>query len=230
MIADLVRALRLLGVASVRRVLALSALLAGLALAGWFALSWSLIFGTDLVGPEGWWIIPGSWIEAVADGLLVILSFGMILAIPAVFGVLLGFFLEKVADAAEARHFPTLPAGRDPTIAESLAAGLRFLLALAGLNLLALPFYLVPVLGQGVFLLLNGYLVAREYFELAGLRHAKRAEVRALWARGRPGLVLAGAGLALLLLVPLVNLFVPVLATGLMDLRFHRLRGLVPTP
>ena len=97
-----------------------------------------------------------------------------------------------------------------------------------GLNLLALPLYLlllfVPPFNLFVFYLLNGYLLGREYFELVAARRLDTAGVRRLRRAYRGRLLLAGAVIAFLLTVPIVNLVTPIIATGFMLHVFEGLR------
>ena len=67
--------------------------------------------------------------------------------------------------APEARHYPEAAGGRGPAGPED-PGGLRLGVAAVALNLLALPLYLVPGLNIPVYLLLNGYLLGREYVEM----------------------------------------------------------------
>ena len=91
-----------------------------------------------------------------------------------------------------------------------------------------LPLYLlllfVPPFNLIVFYALNGYLLGREYFEIVGVRRLDDAETRTLRRRHRGRAFMAGVVIAILLTVPLVNLFTPVVATAFMLHVFERLR------
>ncbi len=82
----------------------------------------------------------------------------------------------------------------------------------------------MPPLNLFVFYGLNGYLLGREYFELVAARRFDMAGVRRLRRAYRGRLLLAGAVIAFLLTVPIVNLVTPVVATGFMLHVFERLR------
>jgi uncharacterized protein involved in cysteine biosynthesis len=74
----------------------------------------------------------------------------------------------------------------------------------------------LPPLNLIVFYLFNGYLLGREYFELAGLRHLDSRQIATVLARKRKAVALAGVVLAGLLSLPVINLFAPVLGLAAM--------------
>lgn len=151
-----------------------------------------------------------------------------ILLYPASVTALVGLFLEDVAEAVERRHFPQLPPARAPGVAEQAWAGLRFAFIALALNVVALPLYLallfVPPLNLFVFYGVNGYLVGREYFELAASRRLPPEEVTELRRANRWRVFLTGVATAFLLTVPLVNLVAPIIGTAAMVHLFEALR------
>ncbi|MEO3432419.1 EI24 domain-containing protein [Inquilinus sp. CAU 1745] len=218
MIAAFFRALGQLTDPPVRRVLwrsiALSLLLIILLVTGLYALL-AAVQVTGLV-----------WLDTTIDvlgglGALV----GAYFLFPAVVGMVAGFFLDAVADAVEARHYPGLPPARSLGMGETVLAALRFFAILAIANLAALALvYLIPVLNLIVFYVLNGYLLGREYFELVALRRMPAAEAAAFRKRHGGRIFMAGAVVALVLSIPIVNLIVPILGTAFM---VHIFQGLV---
>jgi CysZ protein len=127
-----------------------------------------------------------------------------------------GFMLEDVAQAVDRRHYPHLPA-RPQGWGELIASTVRLLLATVVLNVLALPVYLfVPGLNLVVFYLLNGYLLGREYFELAAMRRMDFAAARRLRRRHGWRVIEAGALITVLLSIPVAGWFFPVVATAFM--------------
>ena len=170
------------------------------------------------------------WLNAVVAlvsglGLL----FVMALVFPAVATAMVGLFLDDIAAAVEARHYPADPPGRPLPFVTALVTGLRFLALVIGLNLLILPLYLLfiwlPPINLVIFYVLNGYLLSREYFELAAGRHAERAVQHRLWRRHRGRLVADGVLVALGLTVPIVNLLMPLVATAAMVHEFKALQA-----
>jgi uncharacterized protein involved in cysteine biosynthesis len=103
--------------------------------------------------------------------------------------------------------------------------GLQYFAMLVLLNLLALPFYLIPMIGVVVFYLVNGYLIGREYYELVALRRidARCAKRLRLAERG----TVFGAGLitTVLFSLPVINLVAPIVAAAAMVHLFEAMAG-----
>jgi uncharacterized protein involved in cysteine biosynthesis len=143
---------------------------------------------------------------------------------PGVVSAVLSLFIEGVADAVEARHYPSLPKAAGQGIASSLATSLRFLGVILGFNLLLLPFLLLPPVFPFVFYSVNGYLLGREYFEIVALRRVGPSETRSLRKAHGARVFATGVMAAFLLTVPLVNLLAPVVAIAVMVHLFHAWR------
>lgn len=186
----------------------------------------SLVFATVIF--IGLWVVVGfllantalfswGWLETVTDVLgwlaaLVITWF----MFPGVVSAFTGLYLDKVAAAVEARHYPHLPAAPGTPFAEALLSALKFLAVMVVLNLLVLMFLIIPPLFPFVFYGVNGYLLSREYFEMVALRRVGAAQARALRKAHRGRLFLTGVLIALLLTVPVINLLAPIIATAAM--------------
>jgi uncharacterized protein involved in cysteine biosynthesis len=93
---------------------------------------------------------------------------------------------------------------------------LRFLGATIALNLLVLPLYFVPLVNVVAFAAVNGYLVARESFEAVAPRRLDAAAMDRLWRLGRARFWAAGAALALVMAIPVLNLAGALLAAAAM--------------
>ncbi|MCW8835893.1 MAG: EI24 domain-containing protein [Rhodospirillales bacterium] len=157
------------------------------------------------------------WLETAIDALGWLA--GLILTwllFPAVVSMIMPLFLESVAEAVEARHYPDLGAPRPQPLSEALLTGVTFAAAALVLNVLVLPLYLVPGLNLFVFYMLNGYLLSREYFELVALRRVDARTVKAMRKSLKIRLLAVGALIAFLLTLPVVNLIAPVVATAAM--------------
>ena len=72
--------------------------------------------------------------------------------------------------------------------------------------------------------MVNGYLMGREYFELVALRHMEPVAARIAFRRNRNRLSVAGAVIAVMLGIPLVNLLAPIVATAFMVHLFADMR------
>lgn len=125
-----------------------------------------------------------------------------------------GLFAENVADAVERIHYPrrlgTSPAFWDGLI-ESLAV-IAAVLVVAILSLMLTPFLgpLAPLLFYGA----NGWLLGREFFQMAARRHMDAPQATALRKRHGVAVTAAGILVAVALSVPVVNIGVPLLAAA----------------
>lgn len=155
------------------------------------------------------------WLEGVVDVLGGLLTLGLSwLLFPLLASAFLGLFLEPVARAVEARHYPQLPKAPGLPFFAGVLASVRFLALVVVVNV-ALLLLLVSALPAYPFayLLANGFLLGREYFELVALRRLSPAAARDLRRRTGGELLLLGTATAGLSLVPLANFLAPVLMT-----------------
>lgn len=215
MLQDLTRAIVALGDPRARNVALLGVGIALLTLIG-------LLFGVDWL--LAWAADTGrSWLNAIVE-VLGVLGTAIVawFLFPSIVVAISGLFLERVVDATEERYFPGLPVPRPVPLSATVGASLRLLATSLLLNLLALPAYFVPLLNLPVWLLLNGYLVGREYAELVGMRRLDRPALDTLLRQQRWLFWLAGVVIAFLLAIPLVNLVAPVVGAAFMTHRFHR--------
>lgn len=231
MIGQFVKAAAQLDDPRLRRVLWLSIFLSLLVFIGLWVGLWILseVLPLDAV-PGVTWL--RDTLGAAFDWLAGFLFVGLLLLLtlmlfPAVITIIVGFFLDQVADAVEARHYPGLTAARTVSLSETVISTLRFALVTLVVNLLALPFYVLLLflspMNLVLFYLVNGYLVSREYFELVAQRRLDPPAATRLRRRHRGRLQFAGILLTLLMTIPLVNLLTPVLGTAFMVHVFHAL-------
>ncbi len=174
-------------------------------------------------------LVEWAWLDRAIDvlGSLAVVGVTLIL-FPGIVSVTLGFFLEDVAAAVEARYYPGLAPARQQSAGEVIATSVRLGLIVVVLNIVLLPVYLVllflPPLNLVLFYGLNGYLLGREFFEVVAFRRLDPAAAAALRRRFRGRVWLAGALVAFLFTLPFVNLVTPVLATALMVHQLERTR------
>ncbi|MEO1152988.1 MAG: EI24 domain-containing protein [Pseudomonadota bacterium] len=168
-----------------------------------------------------------TWIDDLLSGasilLMMVLSIFLMVPVASAFTSL---FLDDVADAVEATHFPGLSPAPRVSFAEGLRDSLNFLGVLIAANLVALVGYLFlgPLAPLG-FIALNGFLLGREYFQLIALRRLGRDGAKAARRRHAVQIWAAGALMAAPLTIPIVNLLVPVLGAATFTHLFHRLEG-----
>jgi CysZ protein len=150
------------------------------------------------------------------------LAFAIFLG-PAVAALFAGLFAEDIARAVEAKDYPNDASARGAPFWQSLLAGLRLFGWMVLLNILLLPIELfLPGFGQLIGLLVNGWLLGREYFELVALRHLSRSGVDAMRRQRSGAVTRAGALIAFLSAIPIVNLISPLFGVALMVHEFKR--------
>lgn len=147
------------------------------------------------------------------------------LFLPGMVQVISGLFLERVASAVEAKHYPHLGPGREQQIGEVISGALKFAFVSVALNILALPLYLLlPGFNLLIFYGLNGYLLGREYMEMVAGRRIEPGEIRSFRKRRSSSVFLAGVVITAFSTIPILNLATPVLATAFMLHEYERLR------
>lgn len=211
------KALSDLGDPAIRKMLALSVVAAIVIFAALFGVTvWALSTAALTAMP---------WVDMTIDvlgGLAAVMVAWLLF--PGTVSAFLSLFLDTVATAVERRDYPGLPPARQTPVLTAVLDGLRLLGLTVGLNLLVLPLYLVPVVNLAVFAVLNGYLLSREYFELAALRRMAKTEVAALRRTHRLRIWGTGMVLAGLLVIPGVNLLAPIIGVAVMVHMVQRLR------
>ncbi|NRP13879.1 hypothetical protein XMM379_002174 [Aliiroseovarius sp. xm-m-379] len=160
------------------------------------------------------------WVAAL---LMIVLS--AVLMVP-VAGAFTGLFLDEVADAVEARHYPHLAPNAAQPISAAIRESLGFFGVIVGVNLVALIlFFFVGPLAPILFYAVNGYLLGREYFTMAAMRRLEREAAHALRKRHNTQIWIAGILMAVPLSIPLVNLLIPILGAATFTHMFQRLSG-----
>lgn len=137
---------------------------------------------------------------------------------------IIGLFLERVVAAVEARHYPEIGEVRPRPMAESLFYAVRFfgLMVLVSLAALIASFFSGP-LAPAIFVLANGFLIEREYFETVALRRQPEPEVHQLERKHRLTLWLLGSILAIGMTVPFLNLLIPLIGIAAFTHVYHGL-------
>ena len=192
----------------------LKALILSVAVMG--ALIWGGLWAGESYLGTGW-----SWIDWIIEH---VIDFSVwlvaLLVFPAVITMTVGLFLDDIAAAVERRYYPQDPPGRPLGIGRALLVAVRLGLLILLVNLLALPFYIafffMPFVSLALYYVVNGFLLSREYMELAGLRHLDGKSVRSLRRKNRGYVFLAGCLIAFLFTVPGVNLIAPIIGAAFM--------------
>ena len=158
-----------------------------------------------------------AWLSFVLSTLVGLgLVVGAIVLAPPAVSLAAGFYLDEIAAIVErsidSRGTPGTPLPFGP----ALALGLRFAVLSIAVNFVVLVLTVFTGVGLAAFFVLNGYLIGREYFELAAMRRVSASEARDLFDRHWLEVFGAGVIVAALVAVPVLNLLAPLFATALM--------------
>jgi len=159
---------------------------------------------------------PG-WIEKTIEwlgGLALVV--GSIFLIPPVSSLIAGLYVDDIAAEVETTTYPQDPPGKPVATLPAIGLALKFFVVVLAVNILAVFLLLVPGINLIAFYLGNGYLLGREYFELAAMRHMPPDEAKQLRRANRVTVLLCGLIIAAIASVPILNLITPLFATAFM--------------
>ena len=157
-------------------------------------------------------IVDGFAFFLAGAGLLIALVY----LLPAVTAVVAGYFLDDVAEVVERQDYPADRPGAALPFGKAILYGLRFAGLSLLVNLVALLLFFIPGINIAAFFVTNAYLLGREYFELAAGRFWPAEDVTRLRMEHRGTVLAAGAVLAGLVLVPVLNLITPIFGAAMM--------------
>src|SRR5579885_44681 len=168
------------------------------------------------------------WVNVLLEWLLPVLFVLLLAVLGAPVAALMGtFFLDEIASAVERKSYPPGLHGHNIPFFEGLWAGLRLTFWIFLVSLLLLPLHIVlPVMGTAIALMVDGWLLGREYFELSALRHMAVGDADAMRRRRRPQVFGAGLLISVVAAIPLVNLISPLFASAFMAHEFIRCQRL----
>ena len=168
-----------------------------------------------------------TWVDDLLSwsSLLFMIVLSVFLMIP-VASAITSMFLEEVAQAVEDRHYPDLPPVPRLPFSDAVRDTLAFLGVLIVANLLAFILYaLFSPLALFIFWGLNGFLLGREYFQLAAMRRLGRDGAKALRKKNWFTIWIAGTLMAIPLSLPLVNLVIPIFGAATFTHLVHGLNA-----
>jgi CysZ protein len=180
--------------------------------------------------PGNWWGRTLGWLaDHGAVGLTLLATW---LLFPAVSTTVMGILLDDVVDAVEAVHYPAAKAPRPMGLSEGAWLGLKSGLRFLGVNLLLSPVYIVllfTAIGPFIlFLLVNGYMLGRDYMQMVSVRHLGKQGDEAFRRANKAMTFGLGVATSLLFLVPVVNLFAPLVGAAMATHLFHGGRRAAP--
>lgn len=153
------------------------------------------------------------------------LFIGLAFLIPPVSILVASFFADDIAARIEREDYPHDPPGKPLPVSRAVFDAIKLALLALGVNIVALFLLLVPGINVVAFLLANTFLLGREYFAIAAGRFLPPQEIKAMRENNRFAVYFAGLIMALLLGIPVVNLFTPVFGTALF---VHVYKALAP--
>lgn len=207
-----------------RRVLFLGIALTIALLAGFYALFLTVM--NEAV--DGTMVLPVigevTWIgDLLGWGSLFLMLFLSTFLMVPVASAITSLFLDEVASAVEAKHYPHLPDVKGVPFYESLRDTINFLGILIGANIVAILLYvMLPFAAIFIFWALNGFLLGREYFQIAAMRRLGREGAKQARKEHFGMIWLAGCLMAVPLTIPLLNLFIPILGAATFTHLFHQ--------
>jgi len=166
--------------------------------------------------------IPG-WVKGLLALLAPVALLVAVVAFGAPVAALVGsLFLERIAAKVDAHFYPNDPKGRGVPLGAGIGESIKLVGLAILINLAAVPFDALPPIPEALAWLANGWLLGREFFELAALRHLSRADSDALRRRHAGKIYGAGLLIALLSVIPGIDLIAPFFGAALMAHLFKR--------
>jgi CysZ protein len=160
-------------------------------------------------------------LEVATPFILILAIFFLGAPVAAIFGSL---YLDRIAAKVDAHFFPDDPKSRSTPLTTGLGEAVRLIALSLLVNVFLLPVDIgVPGLAEIATILANGWLLGREFFELAALRHVSRKDSDAMRAKYATRIYAAGLLISILTAIPLIDLIAPFFGSALMAHLFKRL-------
>jgi CysZ protein len=166
------------------------------------------------------------WLNTAFDwGTGIVLGIGGWFMLPVLTILIGGIFQETVIARVEQAYYPDSARTQSPRFWPDFVHDIQFTAKALLLNLLALPAYFFGI-GFLISILLNSYLLGREFFEAAAGYHIGKTKARELGRRRSRIVYGGGLAMTLLTLTPVINVFVPIIAVVWMVHGYHRVKHL----
>jgi len=167
-----------------------------------------------------------SWVLSIAAGLGIVV--GAVFLMPAVTSLVAGIFVDEAAEHVEREYYPHEQPGVALPVGIALIETIKTALLTILVYLVALPFLFVAGAGVIVFFIATGWLLGREYFELAAMRFRPAAEAKAMRRDNATTVFIGGLIIAAFVSIPIVNLATPLFGMAFMVHLHKRLSGSRP--
>ena len=191
-----------------------------------FGLAW-------LIGLGGDFSVTLPWLgEAQAPGIigtLIYVAAALVLSLfltGPIVAVFVGLFLEKIVASVERRAYPDAGKGTPAPPLDQLRSGLRLLVSIGAATaaVLLISAILPPALPV-LLVVVNGWLLGREYVDAVALRRMPEKQARAFRKAHRLRVFGVGLATAVLMAVPVMNLLAPLIGAAAATHLFHRARS-----
>lgn len=180
------------------------------------ALLLAFLLVTSITGSVSWFAnsLP-SWLDVLVSSLTAgISTFAAWFMLPTLAILAVGFMQDRIIQRIEKNEYGNTVKSNDSTLSD-LIQDIRFTLWAIFLNICILPLYFIGI-GFLVSILLNGYLLGNEFFQSITTFYKTKKEAKLIAKKHRLNLLLFGVSISALMLIPVLNLFIPVLAVNIM--------------
>ena len=135
--------------------------------------------------------------------------------------VIAGFFDEHIAEKIEQHRYPNMAIGQSHAFWPEFWQDVRFTLKVLFFNLLLVLIPLFWPFWPILFPLVNGYMLGKYFFRMAGKRHIGRKAADALAKKHWLEILLGGVAIVFASGVPFLNLVVPFWGVSMMVHLYH---------
>lgn len=161
------------------------------------------------------------WLDTLVGWLIgIITGVGGWFMLPVLTVLIAGMFQETVIHRVEFVYYPEKVRTESPKFWPDILHDIKFTILALILNIIILPLYFIGI-GFIASILLNSYLLGREFFESAAGYHLGKPDAKELGAQNRFKIFLGGLVITLMALIPVLNLFVPIFAVVWMVHVYH---------
>ena len=164
-----------------------------------------------------------AWMLSIAAGLSVLV--GAIFLMPAITSLVASLFVDDIAEIVEREHYPAERPGAALPFGIAMTEGVKTALLTIAVYLVALPFVFFAGIGFIGFFIATGWLLGREYFELAAMRFRPPAEAKAMRQAHGMTVFIGGLIIAGFVSIPIVNLATPLFGMAFMVHLHKQLSG-----
>jgi len=167
-----------------------------------------------------------SWVFSIAAGLGIVV--GAVFLMPAVTSLVAGIFVDEAAEHVEREYYPSDQSGVALPVGIAMIETVKTALLTILVYLVALPFLFFAGAGVIVFFVATGWLLGREYFELAAMRFRPATDAKAMRRDNATTVFIGGLIIAAFVSIPIVNLATPLFGMAFMVHLHKRLSGSRP--